>query len=58
LKSFRNYPKNSLENTEKLFNQSFLGLYLCGHEYSDSDLDRIIEVFEKIDKYKDSLVIK
>ncbi len=56
LKSFQKYPAENMENTEELYDNTFIGIYLCGNAYSNSDLDNIIEVFDKIDKYKDYLL--
>ena len=51
LPAFRNCAKTKMTATEKLSEKSFLGIYLCGYEYSSQDLDDIVDIFWKIDKY-------
>jgi perosamine synthetase len=51
-RNFLQYPRSSMVVTEELCNNSFLGLYLCGNQYTNEDLSSIVEAFLKIDKYK------
>ena len=58
LRSFQDYPRSDMEVTENLFNDSFLGIYMCGNDYSLADLDLIIDAFEKITRHKDEIRLK
>lgn len=51
LPAFSDFGKTKMTNTEKLSEKNFLGIYLCGYEYTINDLDIIVEMFEKIDKH-------
>jgi dTDP-4-amino-4,6-dideoxygalactose transaminase len=58
LRSFQGYPRSDMEATETLFNNSFIGVYMCGSDYSVADLDLMIDVFEKITSHKDEIIAK
>jgi dTDP-4-amino-4,6-dideoxygalactose transaminase len=51
LKAFKDLPRERMTNTEKLSQESFLGIYLCGYRYTQNELDDIVTMFEKIDKH-------
>lgn len=51
LSAFRDCAKTKMRWTEKLSETSFLGIYLCGYAYTLQDLNQIVEIFGKIDKY-------
>ena len=42
------YKKGSCPVAEKLHNQTFLGIGLCHHIYTDEEVDLIIDSFRKV----------
>ncbi len=58
LRSFQDFPRSDMQATENLFNDSFIGIYLCGNDYSIADLDLIIDAFEKITRHRDEIRLK
>jgi dTDP-4-amino-4,6-dideoxygalactose transaminase len=48
LKAFEKYPRGPLRNAKLAHEREFIGLYMCGHEYSRKYLDQIANAFERI----------
>jgi hypothetical protein len=48
LPSFKKYRQEALLQVNELHDSSFLGLYMCGHYFSDTDLEKIAEAFSKV----------
>lgn len=51
LPSFKRYRQDDLLQVNELHDSSFLGLYMCGHYFSDTDLEKIAETFSKVMEY-------
>lgn len=49
LTAFRDFPRQALNNSESLAEESFLGIYLCGYRYTLDQLNEILDMFKKID---------
>jgi dTDP-4-amino-4,6-dideoxygalactose transaminase len=48
--------EDSCPVAEELHKESFFGLNLCSNEYSDSDVDLVVEAFKKVFRNLDALV--
>lgn len=46
--AFKNYPREKLNNTERLNEEEFIGLYICGSRLSNKELMLTAKVFEKV----------
>jgi dTDP-4-amino-4,6-dideoxygalactose transaminase len=51
LPSFKGYRQEDLLQVNELHDSLFLGLYMCGHYFSDTDLEKIAEAFSKVMEY-------
>jgi dTDP-4-amino-4,6-dideoxygalactose transaminase len=51
LNAFSNYRKDNLRIVEKMHDSSFLGLYMCGHYFTDSNVTEIYQAFDKVLNY-------
>jgi perosamine synthetase len=48
LPSFRSYRQENLLNTNKLHDETFLGLYMCGYNFSAENISEISQAFHKV----------
>ena len=48
LPSFRKYRQDNLVNTNQLHDQTFLGLYMCGNQFSTRNISEISNAFHKV----------
>jgi perosamine synthetase len=51
LNAFSSYRKHNLRIVEKMHDSSFLGLYMCGHYFTDSNVTEIYQAFDKVLSY-------
>jgi dTDP-4-amino-4,6-dideoxygalactose transaminase len=51
LNAFSNYRQDNLRIVEKMQDSSFLGLYMCGHYFTDSNIAEIYQAFDKVLNY-------
>lgn len=51
LNAFNNYRQDNLRVVEKMQDSSFLGLYMCGHYFTDSNIIEIYQAFDKVLNY-------
>ncbi len=48
--TFKEYPRGPMNNTERLNNEEFIGLYICGTNLSKMELDLTVQVFTKVEE--------
>jgi dTDP-4-amino-4,6-dideoxygalactose transaminase len=48
LPSFRNYNQENLFNANKLHDETFLGLYMCGYTFTSENISEISNAFHKV----------
>jgi hypothetical protein len=48
LPSFRNYNQENLFNANKLHDETFLGLYMCGYTFTSENISEISDAFHKV----------
>ena len=48
LPSFRNYNQENLINANKLHDETFLGLYMCGYNFTPENISEISNAFHKV----------
>lgn len=46
--AFKDYPRGLMTNTERLNNEEFIGLYICGSNLSKKEIDSTVRVFAKV----------
>ncbi len=57
LPAFADYKRGDLTVTDRLNQEAFLGLYLCGYDFSSRYIDGIVECFHKVWESLDELKI-
>jgi perosamine synthetase len=48
LPSFQKFSQNNLTNANQLHDHTFLGLYMCGHNFSEENISEISNAFHKV----------
>jgi|688.fasta_scaffold03535_6 perosamine synthetase len=48
LQSFRKFRQENLVNTNELHDNSFLGLYMCGHQFTEDYIYELSKAFHKV----------
>ena len=51
LNAFSNYRQDNLRIVEQMQDSTFLGLYMCGHYFTDSNITEIYQAFDKVLNY-------
>jgi dTDP-4-amino-4,6-dideoxygalactose transaminase len=48
LPSFQKFSQKNLANANQLHDHTFLGLYMCGHNFSEENISQISNAFHKV----------